>query len=93
MKLGISTQQKLTNIKKEIIEINKENEDYKLQLAKVSSIEHIKQVAENDIHMITPDRTLMISVDLEKDNFIRTPNDDRKSITKEIIFKMKSLLF
>ena len=63
------TQQKLTSIKTQIIEINKENEDYKHQLAKVGSIENIKQVAEKDIHMITPDRTLIISADLEKNNF------------------------
>jgi cell division protein FtsL len=87
------SQIKLSDIKAEITETNKENEDLRLQLAKASSIDNIRSVAESNLHMIAPDRKLMIVADLNKDNFIDEPKDYRESKAKEIITIIKSLLF
>lgn len=88
-----SNQRKLTSIKKEIVEINRQNDDLKIQLLKVSSLENIKQNAENKLHMITPDRKNVIYADLSKDNFNKEPKDGSESKTKDLWWRIKNLLF
>lgn len=87
------TQRELTKIKKEIVEINKHNDDLKLQLLKVSSLENIKQNAESKLHMITPDRKNAIYADLSKNNFSKEPGDGSASKTKDLWWRLKNLLF
>jgi cell division protein FtsL len=87
------TQNKLTNLKKEIAEARSVNDDLKLQLAKVSSIGTIKETAEAKLQMRNPDRSTALYVDLSKDNFSPESKDNRTSKTKEVIGKIKNLLF
>jgi cell division protein FtsL len=87
------TQRELTKVKKEITEINRLNDDLKVQLLKVSSIENIKQSAENKLHMIIPDRKNVIYADLSKDNFNRETKDGSESKTKDLWWRIKNLLF
>ena len=88
-----NTQKDLSKIKKEIHDVQQSNEALKIELVKVSGIEIVKSTAENNLHMINPDRKQAIYMDLSKDNFAEAPKDDREGKTKEIISKIKNLLF
>jgi cell division protein FtsL len=86
-------QMELTKIKKEIVDVNRQNDDLKIQLLKVSSLENIKQNAENKLHMIIPDRKNVIYADLSKDNFNEETKDGSESKTKDLWLRIKNLLF
>jgi cell division protein FtsL len=86
-------QNQLSSIKKEIVEVNKLNEDLRLQLVKVSSINNIKTIAEDKLHMSTPSRTNVMFADLSKNNFSELPKDNREGKAKELFLKIKNLLF
>lgn len=86
-------QNQLSSIKKEIVEVNKSNEDLRLQLVKVSSISNIKTVAEEKLHMINPNRSQILFADLNKNNFSDAPEDNREGKAKELFLKIKNLLF
>jgi cell division protein FtsL len=88
-----SSQRELTKIKKEIVDIGRQNDDLKIQLLKVSSLENIKQNAENKLHMMIPDRKNVIYADLSKDNFSREPKDGSENKTKDLWMMIKNLLF
>lgn len=88
-----STQRELSRINKEIHDVQQANEALKVELVKVSGIEKVKSTAEKNLHMINPDRKQFLYVDLSKDNFAKVPKDDRESKTKEIVSKIKNLLF
>jgi hypothetical protein len=88
-----NSQQKLTEIKKQIADVNKDNNDLELKLVKVGGIDHIQQTAQNNLHMIAPDRKSIIYADLNKNNFAKVPKDVKVSKTKEVIERIKNLLF
>jgi cell division protein FtsL len=88
-----ATQQQLTKLKRQIVDMNRQNDDLKVQLLKVSSLEHVKQSAEDKLQMINPDKKYVIYMDLNKDNFNKEPKDDRESKSKELFMRIKNLLF
>lgn len=87
------TQRELSKIKKEIVEVNRQNDDLKIQLLKVSSLENIKQNAESKLQMVSPARKNVIYADLSKNNFIKEPMDGSESKTKDLWWRIKNLLF
>lgn len=85
-------QNQLSKVKKEIVEVNKSNEDLRLQLVKVASIGNVEQIAQQKLHMVRPDRTKIIYADLSIDNFSEIPEDNSVGKFQEFILKIKSLL-
>jgi cell division protein FtsL len=86
-------QNKLTKMKKEIVEVGRSNEDLKIQLGKVTNIRNVENVAEQKLHMKKPEVSKFLYVDLAKNNFSEIPEDNSQGKLKELITKIKSLLF
>lgn len=64
-----SKQNKLTTIKEEIKVQSDLNDALKVDLLKYSSLETIKNMAENELGMIYPDKDSTITIDMSKDYF------------------------
>lgn len=87
-------QKKINIINTEISTINKQNENLKIQLIKVSSIQEIEKVALEKLHMISPDKNHVIYSDLSKKNFIEEATKNNNLVEKEsVVNKLLNLLF
>lgn len=86
-------QQEITQINKQINEINKTNEDLRIQLVKLNGLNNIKDAADNKLQMVIPQNGSEVRVDFSKNNFAEVPRDDKESLAKEFLAKIKGLLF
>jgi cell division protein FtsL len=87
-------QKNINMINDEISTVNKQNEDLRIQLIKVSSIQEVEKVATEKLHMISPDKNHVIYSDLSKNNFIGEATKNTNIVEKENIFnKLISMLF
>jgi len=87
-------QKNINMVNTEISQVSKQNEDLKIQLIKVSSIQQVEQVATEKLHMITPDKNHVIYSDLSKNNFAQEATKDNNIVVKENIFnKLINMLF
>lgn len=85
-----SMQKQLTSINSEIKEVRNDNEALKIELLKVSSLENIKNYAENNLKMINPDKSTVIRHDISKNNFTEPTESN---INKTFLSKIKDALF
>ncbi|AKA70245.1 hypothetical protein [Clostridium scatologenes] len=86
-------QQKLNSISNNINEINRDNENLKVDLVKYNNIQYIEDAAVSKLHMILPDKGIAVQADLDKE-VIKT--SDKKSDTqtyKSIWSKLNKMLF
>ena len=88
---AFTKQKELAKLQKSERDINMENDNLKVELLKFSSFEYVKSNAEGKLSMIAPDRSKVISVDLNRDNF------KEESLVKEeknsIVSFIKDLFF
>lgn len=86
-------QQQLGQIKHQINELNRDNEDLHIKLVELNGLESIKKLADEKLGMKIPEKDNIVYVDFSKSNFAEVPSDEKESLTKEIMMKIKSLLF
>jgi cell division protein FtsL len=87
------TQRQLTRVRREINEVHHLNEALRVELIKVRGIGQLQEAAENDLGMVRPDRSNIVYLDLSKNYFEREPKDGRESKAKDIMARIKNLLF
>lgn len=86
-------QQKIIEINNEIKQVNQQIEDTKYQLLKLNSVANIKEAADNELNMTIPKNSETVYVDFSKNNFAEVPQEEKESFAKEVLGKIKSLLF
>lgn len=85
-----SMQKQLVSINSEIKEVKNDNESLRIELLKVSSLENIKNYAEKNLKMVSPDKSTVIRHDISKNNFAEPAEP---SIHKNFLSKIKDALF
>lgn len=81
-----SVEKNLTNIKNETINLNQENDDMKVQLVNVSSLDNVQKIATEQLHMVKVNQNQVIYADLTKENFtkVASANDPQLSMLRKI---------
>lgn len=85
-------QSQLNTLKRFISSIENENEALKVDILKTSSIADVRSAAENKLKMVSPTKSNVISVDLEKNNF-KIVSDNSINKNDGILAKIKRLFF
>ena len=71
-------QNELTEIKKETAAASDINDALKVMLLKYSSLENVKNVAENELGMVYPNKDNTILIDMSKDYFSHINEEENK---------------
>lgn len=82
-----SAQRQVKDLKNQIASLKSDNENMKVQILKVSSIDQIKDISENKLKMISPTHQNQIFVDISKNNFspkVEKSKDNNGSIIETI---------
>ncbi len=79
-----SMQREISSINSEIKEAKSNNEALSFKLLKVSGLDNIKNVAENQLGMVAQDKTSVVRQDISKDNFqaINTKVENKNFIAR-----------
>lgn len=85
-------QKNLSEVKTQISTLNKENENLRVELVKFNNMVYIEDIAVNKLHMVRPEKSLAIHLNLSKDNFEDTLSEN--DIKHEsLLQKIKNILF
>lgn len=68
-------QSELNTTRQNIVALNKENENLKVELVKYNNIQYIEDVAVNKLGMVTPDRNDAIYADISKETIITAESE------------------
>lgn len=82
-----SAQRQIKDMKKAISSLHSSNEDMKVQIIKISSIDQIKDLSENKLKMVSPTIEDNVYVDMSKNNF--SPKDDDTKDNANFMDKIK----
>ncbi len=86
-------QTELNSVESSINEIDRENENLKVDLVKYNNLQYIENNAVNKLHMIVPDRANAVYVNLDKKT-VKTQEDvDEIKTQKGILNKLKQLIW
>ncbi|OPJ63242.1 hypothetical protein [Clostridium oryzae] len=88
-----SKQMKLTELKRNISELRLTHEDTQMKLYKLSNIETIRKNAQNKVGMVSMKKTKNVYVNFSKNYFKPRTSEAKMSKTKELLIKLKNLLF
>lgn len=86
-------QRELNSIKSNINNINKENENLRVELVKYSNIMQIEDIAINKLHMVKPDKSMAVYTDLSKEIVQSTEKKKQVEEQQNIWNRLKKLLF
>lgn len=87
-------QMELNSTKHNINEINRENENLKVELVKYNNLQYIEDIAINKLQMIPPDKGAAVYTNLDKENIKITEKKAQDKVEKENIWnKLTKLLF
>lgn len=86
-------QQELNSVNTNINELNRENENIKVDLVKYNNVQYIESIAINKLHMISPDKGSAIYTDLEKENIKSPDKKMEKQESKHLWNKLAKILF
>ena len=86
-------QQQLNSIKSNINEMNKENDNLKVELVKYNNLHYIEDVATNKLHMITPNRNDAIYANISKNTIISSTATTNTDANKSFISKVVKKIF
>ncbi len=84
---------KMNNLNKKLIKLEEENHNYKLKIAKKSSLAKIEKIARDKIHMIDPEKTEIVVLnnsDLEQRK-IKEQTGNNSQMVKFFANLMKSI--
>jgi len=84
---------KMNNLNKKLIKLEEENHNYKLKIAKKSSLAKIEKIARDKIHMIDPEKTEIVVLnnsDLEQRK-IKEQTGNNSQMVKFFVNLMKSI--
>jgi cell division protein FtsL len=84
---------KLNNVRIEEKKITAENEQLKLDLVKMNNLSNIEEIAVNQLHMVRPDKSEVVFMDLSKDNFAAYKSDSQNNTQKSFVDYLKKILF
>jgi cell division protein FtsL len=71
-------QSELNTTKQNIVALNKENENLKVELVKYNNIQYIEDAAINKLGMVTPDRNDAIYADISKETIITAESESNE---------------
>ncbi len=71
-------QSELNTTKQNIVALNKENENLKVELVKYNNIQYIEEAAINKLGMVTPDRNDAIYADISKETIITAESESNE---------------
>lgn len=71
-------QSELNTTKQNIVALNKENENLKVELVKYNNIQYIEEAAINKLGMVTPDRNDAIYADISKETIITAEGESNE---------------
>ena len=87
-------QMELNSTKRSINEINRENENLKVELVKYNNLQYIDDIAINKLQMLPPDKGAAVYVDLYKENIKITDKKNQDKVEKQNIWnKLTKILF
>lgn len=86
-------QQQLNSVKSNINEMNKENDNLKVELVKYNNLHYIEDVATNKLHMISPNRNDAIYANISKETIISTSTGANSDSGTSFISKMVKKIF
>lgn len=86
-------QRELNSISTNINELNKENENIRVDLLKYNNIQYIENIAVNKLHMIYPDKGSAVYTDLKKQNVKLIDNKEKETQIKNLWNKLEKMLF
>lgn len=88
-----SARDQLSEIKSQIKEVNSENEALRVELLKISSLDTVKESAENDLNMKMPQKEDRIKVNLDENNFEEATSTKENASNEGIVSKIMDALF
>lgn len=87
-------QMELNLTKNNINEINRENENLKVELVKYNNLQYIEDIATNKLQMLPPDKGAAVYTDLGKENIKITEKKEQDKVEKQNIWnKLAKVLF
>ena len=86
-------QQQLNSTKSNINEMNKENDNLKVELVKYNNLHYIEEVATNKLHMITPNRNDAIYANISKNTIVSTTASTNTEANKSFMSKAIDKIF
>lgn len=86
-------QQQLNSIGNNINEINRDNENLKVELVKYNNIQYIEDAAVSKLHMIPPDKGTAVQADLDKEVIKASDKKSDNQTYKSIWGKLSKMLF
>jgi len=86
-------QQQLNSVKSNINEMNKENDNLKVELVKYNNLHYIEDVATNKLHMISPNRNDAIYANISKETIISSNTGANSDSGTSFISKMVKKIF
>jgi cell division protein FtsL len=86
-------QKNLSNIKSHTINLNKENENLKVELVKASNLDNVEKIATEKLHMVRAEKAHAIYTDLTKENFAKVTNANKNDSKLSLLQKIYNMLF
>nr|WP_206154800.1 hypothetical protein [Clostridium muellerianum] len=86
-------QQQLNSINKNINQVNRDNENLKVDLVKYNNIQYIEDSAINKLHMIAPDKGTAVQADLDKEVIKSSDKKSENQVPKGVWNKITKMLF
>lgn len=87
-------QMELNSLKSNINEINRENENLKVELVKYNNLQYIEDIATNKLKMLPPDKGAAVYTDLDKENIKIIEKKEKDKVEKQNIWnKLTKILF
>lgn len=86
-------QMELNSMESNINEINRDNENLRVELVKYSNLQYIEETAVNKLHMLPPDKGSAIYTNLDKDVLQYTEKKSAEKEQQNIWNKLKKSLF
>lgn len=84
-------QRNLNTTKQNIVTLNKENENLKVELVKYNNIQYIEEVAVNKLNMVTPDRNDAIYANISKNTIIAAQSESNEN--KNVLTALAQKIF
>ena len=84
-------QKQLNTIQSNISDLNKDNDNLKVELVKYNNVQYIEEVATNKLHMVTPDMNNAIYANISKGTIIPTSSsksDSNDSFISKVVSKI-----
>nr|WP_251860182.1 cell division protein FtsL [Clostridium sp. Marseille-Q2269] len=92
-----SMQKDLSNVKNQISEVEKDNENLKVELVHYNNLKNIEKTAGEKLKMISPSKDSVIYADLSYNNFKKENSkvhvSEKDNVFLELLSNLKKLLF